>query len=303
MELSVALEAAAKALVYASLMLCVGAALGRGLLRVHAAVRLTPAQGSGLADAFRRLAVNASRSLVVALAFRAWAHTAAAFGVADSFAYQNLRIITVESQWGTGWQRQMAVALVMAAVTAAISVRPAGGWVAVGGGAVALCYLLPLLGHAAGEPIRVLLHGSHILAAGIWMGTLAAISIASRGPDPEQAPAPLPRPARRRAMLSQFSPVAFTGSTLLLLTGATAAWWYLGELSNLLTTSYGRLLLLKLSLVAAAAACGFVNWQALRRPVSAMDSRRGRRLLVGVEIALALTVVIVTAVLTETEHP
>ena len=72
-------------------------------------------------------------------------------------------------------------------------------------------------------------------------------------------------------MLSQFSPVAFTGSTLLLLTGATAAWWYLGELSNLWTTSYGRLLLLKLFLVAAAAACGFVNWQALRRPSTSTD--------------------------------
>jgi putative copper resistance protein D len=104
-------------------------------------------------------------------------------------------------------------------------------------------------------------------------------------------------------MLSEFSPVAFTGAALLLLTGATAAWWYLGELSTLWTTAYGRLLALKLLMAAGAAACGFVNWQALSRPMTTSDSPRARRLLVGIEIVFAAAIVIVTAVLTETEHP
>ena len=173
-----------------------------------------------------------------------------------------------------------------------------------GGGAVALCYLLPLLGHAAGQPGRVLLHGSHILAAGIWIGTLTAMSVAvARSRSGASTGSSVMMPARRREMLSHFSPVAFTGATLLLLTGATAAWSYLGELSNLWTTTYGRLLLLKLFLVADVAVCGFVNWQALRRPVTSTGSRRARRLLVGLEIVLAASVVIVTAFLTETEHP
>jgi putative copper export protein len=200
----------------------------------------------------------------------------------------------------------MGAALALAAVSSSMSLWPSRGWLAAGAGAVALCYLLPLLGHAAGEPARVVLHGSHILAAGIWVGTLTAMAIALRGPDPVPAgssASPVPISGRRRKMLSQFAPVAFGGSTLLLLTGVTAAWWYLGSLSNLWTTGYGRLLMLKLFLVANAAACGFVNWQALRRPLAVTASSSTRRLLVGLEVALAASVVIVTAVLTESEHP
>ena len=274
-DLSVALEAAPKALVYASVMLCVGAAVGRGLLRFRVAPRLTREQAARLADAFRRLAVTAALMLVAALALRAWAHTAAAFGVSESLSYQNLQIITVESQWGAGWQLQMAAAVAMTAISLSIARWPSGGWLAATGGAVALCYLLPLLGHAAGEPAAMLLHGSHILGAGTWIGTLTAMSIASRGPDPAPPASPFLMPPCRREMLGQFSPVAFTGSALLLLTGATAAWWYLGELSNLWTTSYGRLLAFKLFLAAGAAGCGFVNWQALSRPVPRPIRRRG----------------------------
>jgi copper transport protein len=135
------------------------------------------------------------------------------------------------------------------------------------------------------------------------MGTLTAMWIASRRRDPAQRDSSPLRPAPRRQMLSQFSPVAFTGSTLLLITGATAAWWYLGQWANLWRTSYGRLLLLKLCVAAAAAGCGFVNWQTLRQPVDSFEARRSQRLLVGLEITLAAAIVIVTALLTESEHP
>jgi putative copper export protein len=77
----------------------------------------------------------------------------------------------------------------------------------------------------------------------------------------------------------------------------------LGGLRNLGTTLYGQLLLLKLFLVADVGACGFANWQALHRAVVSTESWRARRLLVGLEITLAASIVIVTAVLTETEHP
>jgi putative copper export protein len=302
-DFSIVLEAAPKAAVYAAVMLCVGASVGRGLLQFRVAPLLTSGQGAALNDAFRRLAVTASLLLVVALAIRAWAHTATAFGMAGSVSYQNLYTITVESRWGAGWQLQMAAAVALATVSATVSRWPSGGWLAAGGGAVILCYLMPLLGHAAGEPARVILHGSHILAAGIWVGTLTAMTVASRGPDAADTTSSRHIPRSRREMLRHFSPVALSGSTLLLITGATAAWWYLGALSNLWTTSYGRLLMLKLFLAADAAGCGFVNWQAWRRPVTSTDSLRARRLLVGLEIALAAGVIIVTAVLTETEHP
>lgn len=301
-DLAVALEAAPKALVYAAVMLGVGAATGRGLLRFRVAPRLTVAQRFALADGFRRLAVIASMVLVAALTWRAWAHTAAAFGISESFSPQNLYTIAIESQWGSGWQLQMAAALVLAAVSRTISRWPAAGWRATAVVAVALCYLLPLVGHAAGEPGRALLHGSHILAAGSWVGTLAAMTLASRAHDLAPLAAP-PLPSPRQEMLSQFSPVALPGSALLLVTGATAAWLYLGGWSALWTSTYGQLLLVKLFLAAAVAGCGFVNWQTLRHPDRSSELPWAGRLLVGLELVLAVGVVIVTAVLTETEHP
>ena len=69
-----------------------------------------------------------------------------------------------------------------------------------------------------------------------------------------------------------------------------------------MTTTYGRLLLLKLILVGAAAMCGFLNWRRLRA-LAQNDAGAAHPVLVTVEIALAVTIVLVTAVLTETEHP
>jgi len=190
--------------------------------------------------------------------------------MSNALSYQDLHTIAIESQWGAGWQLQMVAALALAAVSSSMSLWPSGGWLLQAAVAVALCYLLPLLGHAAGAPARMFLHGSHILAAGIWVGTperddhrLARAPIRRRSVRPLQ-PVRSRRGAARCYVTSRR--VAFTGSTLLLLTGATAAWWYLGGLLNLVTTTYGRLLLLKLFLVADAAACGFVNWQAAARP-------------------------------------
>ena len=99
------------------------------------------------------------------------------------------------------------------------------------------------------------------------------------------------------------SPIFSSGpywAALLVVTGLTAAWWYVGSIDALATSAYGRLLLLKLFLVADVATCGFLNWQRLRRPAA---EAAGGDLFVTLEVALAVAVVIVTAVLTEVEHP
>jgi len=72
---------------------------------------------------------------------------------------------------------------------------------------------------------------------------------------------------------------------------------YLGTVGDGLTTPYGRWLLSKLALVAAAAACGFVNWRRARAGQAPSPSLLRREALAAVLTAL------VTAVLTETAHP
>jgi putative copper export protein len=78
-------------------------------------------------------------------------------------------------------------------------------------------------------------------------------------------------------------------------TGLLLAYFYVGTPANLVGTPYGRLLLAKLALVAGIAACGFINWRRVQVAGAPSTAR--------LELALAGLVVIVTAFLTETEHP
>jgi putative copper export protein len=155
---------------------------------------------------------------------------------------------------------------------------------------IALCYSMPLLGHGASSRWHMLLHGTHILGAGIWVGTLLAL-VLIRVP-----------PRQRLALLRGLSPLALAGATVLTLAGIVMAWSYLGPISNLWGTTYGRLLLLKLAFLFGIAACGFVNWRrfsAERR--GANESERVGPVMI--EVGLVLIVVLVTAALTEVAHP
>jgi putative copper export protein len=147
---------------------------------------------------------------------------------------------------------------------------------------------LPLLGHAEGYAVRVALHAVHVIGAGAWLGTLSVVVIAVRDK------------SVRRVLLSRFAPVAWSSAAALAVAGVVMSWWYVGAWSNLWTTSYGETLALKSGLVGGIAACGFVNWQTLRR--QPMPNARWRSIVV-VEMTLALLVVMVTSVLTETGHP
>ena len=86
------------------------------------------------------------------------------------------------------------------------------------------------------------------------------------------------------------------------MTGLVAVWLYVGSLDLLVTTTYGRILLLKLFLVSDVATLGFLNWRHFRS-LDARRSQPARATLVTLEAALAFAVVVVTAILTETEHP
>jgi putative copper export protein len=80
------------------------------------------------------------------------------------------------------------------------------------------------------------------------------------------------------------------------------AWSYLGSISNLWTTTYGQLLVLKLALVGGIAGSGFLNWR--RFGAERRGAKQSERLgPVVIEVVLVAVVVVVTAALTEVGHP
>jgi putative copper export protein len=104
----------------------------------------------------------------------------------------------------------------------------------------------------------------------------------------------------RLIILQRFSPIALPSAVTVVAAGLVASWFYIGVVSNLWTTAYGRLLLVKAGLVVGILVCGYVNWRRLRK---LHEESASPALIVVLEAMLAAAVVIVTGYLTEIGHP
>jgi copper resistance protein D len=163
--------------------------------------------------------------------------------------------------------------------------------------AAAAVATLAWAGHAgAGEGGLGLAHRTadivHLLAAAIWIGTLALLLMA------------IPNRAVSRACLAsalqRFSYVGTIVVGLLIVTGLISLWAIAGlDIPRLLSTDYGRILLVKLVLFAAMLAFAALNrWRytpMLMRDLSAPAAPLQRSL--SLELSLALAVLAAVAVL------
>lgn len=272
-----------KAAVYGLGQLAVGIGIVRRLAR-HAG--RGSGSGADLGRYLTRLARVLPLLLLLALALRLWVQTAAAFGQSEAWILENLRVIAFESRWGRGWRLQVFAAAIMLAAGAVR--RDALRWPLFYAGSLGLVLAMPLLGHAAGSWSRHLMHVTHNLATALWLGTLGVITIASW------------RPWARSSvdgLVAAFSPIALASAGAAFVSGVVAAWVYVGSWPALGTTSYGRVLTLKLLGVAVIVACGWTNWRAVRVGPSARSG------VMTTESLAALAVIGLTGVLTETEHP
>lgn len=224
---------------------------------------------------------------VLALLGRAWLHAASvADGAVDR---ETLRLVVFESRWGGRWQWQLwaALAALGVALTRGLSKGAWGGAALV---ALGWCLATPLLGHGVSTWWQQALHAAHLAVTGAWLGTVVVLAVFARGADSA-------RLDDLAAVVTRFSPWALACAAGAATSGAILALTYLGPVGEGLRTPYGRWLLAKLALVAAAGGCGFGNWR---------RSRAGRlpvRRLLHAEAIAAVAVALATAILTETAHP
>jgi copper transport protein len=291
MDAGVLSEAAPKAALYASVQLAVGVATTHWLLRRVATSAWRPGLLDQVDRRLARLAIWASVAATAALALRVWSHTAIVFGWPESMTWSNLRVIALESRWGSNWQMQAAAAAVLLLAAIGLRSRRRLAWILLTTAAVVMCGSIPLLGHAAGSAGRMLIHVSHVLGSGLWLGTLAAIAVLCLRADADDTQ------TAAAALVRGFSPIALSAAATVAASGSIAAVLYLGSFSSLVTTSYGLTLLLKLGLVAAVAACGRSNWQRARSGQPPATS------MLALELVFAALVVATTSGLTELEHP
>jgi putative copper resistance protein D len=171
--------------------------------------------------------------------------------------------VLLDTQFGTAWLVRVALLAVAVATTSrAVALACLA--------AAAMLCALAWMGHAgaaasgaqrAGE---LATDAAHVLAAGVWIGTLPALVAALRR-DAD---------ARARAWLTQrYSRVATAAVIVILFTGIVNTRLRVGTLAALFGSDYGEVLLAKLALVALMLAVAAVNRWLLAPRLAAGDVR------------------------------
>ncbi len=247
-----------------------------------------------------RVGVLSTVMLVAAAVARLYAQTYSVFGLDEPVTIELVRIIALESRWGTFWLPQVVVAAGAAVTIGWAAIRPRPGWRATAVMVVLLWVTLPLTGHAVtlGTYLPWLLQIGHGLAAAAWLGTLAVVlavaAVATTEPGAD---------AWVSAVIDRFSRLAVWAVSIVLVTGGATAWLYINSLSQLRTTSWGLTLLAKFVLVAATGAVGAYNWRRVRPQ---LGNAAGTRTLVRsarLELALGVVLLAITAVLVHLAMP
>jgi putative copper export protein/methionine-rich copper-binding protein CopC len=248
------------------------------------------------------LGIFAALALGASLPLRLQAQSHALFGAGITSERFSLLL---GSDWGSAWLAQLLAAVVVLSGLLLARRGVSWGWYVAAVGAVVSAAMPGFSGHAAAvEGLRglaIAADGLHILGVGVWLGTLVALLLVG---------APLSRKIRPEnsgevlaTLIHGFSPLALLAGGLVVATGALASLLHLTALADLWQTPYGRLLAVKLLLVAAVMAAGAFNWR-VAGPAAARPGGQ-RRLLrtASAELAVATLVVAITAVLVALPAP
>ena len=268
--------------------------------------------------------------LVGAWALRLWAQL---MDFRDPFAplREDLTFLVFDTFWGTVWMVQGGLVILLVGGFALLRSRagsspppppgltpegiPRKGhrpvelplrWKVVAGGVFLLLLTLALSSHAmsvpANRPLAVSVDLAHTAAAGVWMGSLALILATTAARDDNGRVLSF--------QLEAFSPMALASVGVLLFMGLLLSGFHMHEIPALWESRYGRTLSLKVLVVLAVMAIGFWNWrrglpsllEADASPERTRTAEQVRR-SAGLEVGLALVVLLVTAVLVATPVP
>lgn len=313
------LSSAARWVTFAGLFLTLGFASFPLLVAAPAMERagLAPRPG-GLAKALAGAALALLLAgTLFALVRQAWG---AAGSLSDAFGAP-LRDVLTSTRFGDIWIARAA--LTALAVEGFVLARPwraakldrrlPAAWLPLLLAAVGLPLTVSMNSHAAaGEAARLAtaLDWLHLVAGGLWAGGLAVFALWLA--DDLRAAEPERRARALAAAVPRFSALAVVAVATLAGTGAYQWWRQLGDVSATTGSAYGRLILAKMALVAPLLALGAFNLLVARPCLAA--ALRGRlerahaaaRALgrsVPAEAGLAVAVLAVTAVLTDTSPP
>ena len=277
---------------YAGLAIVIGAVVVRFLVLPRSGLahseRVPPLRSAATVAAFASVAILLTAPARLALQVSQLADPGEAW-------MPILRTVLVETSLGRAMQLQ---AIWAAAALMAFTVARVGrdrGWKAATVGVLVLSATPALAGHAAAaeHPLPAQIATSlHVLAAGVWLGTLFHLWRALRG---VSASTVLP-------MVRAFHPLALGAAATILASGAYQAWIVLNAPGDLVTTPWGRWLTAKVALVAVIGVLGQRNWTSAEARLTAGESTALTRSF-GRELAFAALVIALTGILASSATP
>ncbi len=277
----------------------VGAATFQAIIRLRLARHHSAAAprliGRARAGAFISLLL-----ILASLALKLLGQLQALVDPGEAVTRELFDLAVLQSSWGHSWRIQAGVAV--AALAGVLLLRNTWALVVF---AVAAVAVAPLTGHAVEHPwgrdVGIALHGFHALGAGVWLGTLAMVL--GGGYAGTRA---LPEEDRHRLiadLVHAYSPVALTGVAVIIAAGLAMTWTYVDPLSGLWSTGYGRVLLLKIVLLAGTAGLGAYNWRRVRPRLGEAASSAQLYRSATLELVLGALVLGATAVLVAMAAP
>ena len=173
--------------------------------------------------------------------------------------------VLTSTRFGTDWLMRVGLAALVLCCLLVRQRKRAAGAAAVGWAGLGLAGLmlasLAWAGHGSATPgapgdLHLAADALHLLAAGLWLGTLAPFSLflagARRSGNPDWA-------ASARVATRRFSVLAIVSVGVLFAAGLVNTWFLAGSVPALVGTDYGRLLLAKIALFFGTLAIAAVN--------------------------------------------
>lgn len=279
----------------------------RGFERLAGGEGVTEARAE-LVDSARRLGQSALVLLLVAALSRLYEEANVVLGPPERTGRPPWRMLLLDTSWGRGWLVGV-IGIVIAAVGFAVVKRSRSvvGWAIVALGAVGIVIAPSLTGHAmttAPVPLSLTMDILHVAAVCAWLGALLTLLLSAipfvRGTRPHGS---LGSGQLVAALVRSFHPVALTCAAIVIATGVVAAWLRLPALSDLWTSAYGRVLLVKVCFVALVVLLGALNWRRLLPALGEDATARRLTRTVSAELAIAALVLAATAALVSISPP
>jgi copper transport protein len=176
--------------------------------------------------------------------------------------------------------------------------RVRAGWMLAAIGVVVGALRLVFLGQWS-----KLVNPVHSLAAGLWIGTLFVLVVAGLSALLRHEPSRARRGAIAADMVNRFSPLAMTMGGVVVTFGLITAWRHLHVLSNLWSTPYGDVLIVKLLFAGSVFLLGAWNWRRQRPTLGTEEAAASIRKSATGELVMATLVLLATAIVVSLPSP